>query len=147
MKILFSLLFAVSSLNVFALDNVVPTQDHELHFTCVLNFTPFFVELDKNHQSGKLYLNNRIDEEGRGHSREFITSIRLADKRENGSHKFLTFKSPGRVKDFRSISLEVPKFMSQYFGMPDQLARIDLTDGSYLPGSCYVQFPAMAPQW
>jgi hypothetical protein len=147
MKTLILVVMMLLSSLAFSQSKIVPTEGNELHFTCVLNFTPFFVELSSNHQSGKLYLNNRMDQEGRGHSREFITTMKLSGKRENSLHKLLTFTARNRLKEFRSLYLQVPKYINLYLGMPDQPARIDLEDESHLPGACYVQFPAMAPQW
>jgi hypothetical protein len=133
--------------NAFAQKKLYPTEGQELHFTCVMNFTPFFIELNSNHQTGKIYLNYRYDEQGRGHSREFITNIRLSSRKETFTHKLMTFASASRENHFKSLYLEIPKFIDLYLGMPDQPARIDLKDESHLPGTCYVQFPAMAPQW
>jgi hypothetical protein len=147
MKSLFLTIALMLSSSLFAQSKMVTTEGSELHFTCVLNFNPFFIELSSNHQSGKLYLNNRTDHEGRGQSREFITTLSLASKRQTDVFKFLVFKSSKKIKDFRTLSLQVPKYMNLYLGMADQPARIDLENESHMPGSCYVQFPAMAPQW
>lgn len=144
-KLLTTLVFMIS-LNAFASKTIVPTEGSQLQLSCIFNFTPFFIELDSSQTKGKLSLNNRVDSEGRGRSREFISSLKLAFKSETSTHKLVTFNSTTRNAEFDSVFLTIPKFMDLYFGMADQPARIDLYGESHLPGSCYVQFPPFAPQ-
>lgn len=147
MKMLVLASALILSLNVFATAEEVPTEGQELHLTCVMNFTPFFIEIDHTHTKAALYLNNRIDSDGRGHSREFISNLKIFAQMETAESRGLVFKPLSRVKDLKSVYVSIPKTMSFYLGKGHQPARIDLTDGNNLPGTCYVQFPSMAPQW
>jgi hypothetical protein len=145
-KLLTTLVFMIS-LNAFATQTIVPTEGSPLHLSCVFNFTPFFIELESSQTKGKLSLNNRVDSEGRGRSREFVSNLNIAFKTETSSHKLITFNSTTRNAEFNSVYVTIPKFMNLYLGMADQPARIDLYGESHLPGSCFVQFPPFAPQW
>lgn len=146
MKLITSLLVLLFTSSVCA-GTFIPTKGNKLHLTCILNFTPFFIELDTSHTKAKLSLNNRIDSEGNGQSREFITSLTMIERRETSIHKLMVFSATFRSKQIDGLKLQIPLHMDLYFGIPDQPAQIIMQDGTVLPGSCYVQFPPFAPQW
>jgi hypothetical protein len=146
MKLLVLASALLLSLNIFATTEEVSTAGKELHLTCVMNFTPFFIEIDETHTKAALHVNNRIDDQGIGHSREFITNMKIVAQAEDVLSFTLVFKPMARIKNLKAVLVSVPKQMSFYLGKANQEARIDLLDNTYLPGSCYVQFPPMAPQ-
>lgn len=146
MKSMFTTLALLFSLSAFA-QNIVSTKGEELHLTCVINFTPYFILIDRTHTHAEFHLNNRRDSEGRGHSREFIADLYLATSEETASNKELVFAPMIRMQELKSVTVNVPKFMNYYWGKADRPASIELYDGAQLPGSCYVQFKPFPPQW
>lgn len=145
----FILAFTFILLSVSAkAQTMASTKNQALNLTCVIDATPIFIELNKAHGKARLHINNYVDDNGRGHSRRFLSEFSLKSMKVTHPYgsEVLTFGGPRpESSEVRVVEVIVPRYMNNFGGMPNQPAKLMNLMGETSLGACYVQFLPIPP--